>query len=276
MNARKVVVVVALIATLVTSACQTVASTKRPTGDAPRDNEVPGSFYVVKRGDTLMHLAQQTGISVRELIEVNGLTADGALSAGQVLFVPARPGARPAPAFGVTTTKPATAPSPTASTPGAPPAITRAGSSPVITPTGTDPPVTPAVIDAPPAAPRPLAWPLDGVVIRDFSAGGRLPYDGLLIAAPLGTPVHAAADGEVLFAGEQGTSYGVFVVVQHDAGLVTVYANLGKTSVHAKDKVHTGDVLGVVGMSGGLEAPRLHFQARQGRTPTDPLTLLPP
>ncbi|HEY4221677.1 MAG TPA: M23 family metallopeptidase, partial [Myxococcota bacterium] len=96
-----------------------------------------------------------------------------------------------------------------------------------------------------------------------------------LIAAPEGTAVKAAADGAVVFAGDQGTAYGIIVVLQHAGDVVTVYGHLARADVKAGDKVSAGQALGAVGMSGGAETPRLHFQVRRGRTVVDPAPLLP-
>ena len=122
-----------------------------------------------------------------------------------------------------------------------------------------------------------LGWPLEhGVLLRDFSTAGALPHEGLLLAAPAGTPVLAAARGEVLFVGDEGNSFGTLVIVGHGPDLLTVYAHLAAPAVRKGDQVTRGQVIGRVGTTGRAESPQLHFQVRSGRTPIDPLAHLPP
>jgi murein DD-endopeptidase MepM/ murein hydrolase activator NlpD len=122
-----------------------------------------------------------------------------------------------------------------------------------------------------------LGWPLEhGVLLRDFSTAGALPHEGLLLAAPAGTPVLAAARGEVLFVGDEGNSFGTLVILSHGPDLLTVYAHLAAPAVQKGAQVTKGQVLGHVGMTGRAESPQLHFQVRSGRTPVDPLAHLPP
>lgn len=208
-----------------------------------------GTFHTVRAGESVWDLARRSGLTVEEIVEVNGLRSADEVAAGQLLFLPAG---------GVV---------------------------------DDDPPERAASDDEPLAPPgqTPFAWPVDGVVLRDFapagpSQKGPAPFDGLLIAAPSGSAVRAAADGEVLFVGDQGTDYGLLVVVRHgpvaigeaDDALVTVYGHLADPIVKAGDTVRAGQRIASVGTSGGVESPRLHFQARRGRTAIDPLPLLPP
>lgn len=189
-------------------------------------------------GETIWDLSRQSGLSVEEIVEVNGLRSADEVAAGQVIFLPV-------------------------------------GGGPVVDAPAPAEREEPVVLEAP-NGPTPLSWPADGVVLRAFSTGKKLPYDGLLIAAPAGTAVTAAADGEVLFAGDQGTDYGYIVVVRHGGDLVTVYGHLAGAVVKAGERVRAGQRLAVVGTSGRQESPRLHFQVRRGRTVVDPLPLLPP
>jgi murein DD-endopeptidase MepM/ murein hydrolase activator NlpD len=117
------------------------------------------------------------------------------------------------------------------------------------------------------------------MVLRDFASatsknGG---YDGVLIAAPAGTVVLAAASGRVAFAGSQQTALGTFVILEHDHDLVTLYAHLAAPAVQVGATVKAGDVIGVVGTSGLVGvSPRVQFQVRRKQQPIDPLPLLPP
>jgi murein DD-endopeptidase MepM/ murein hydrolase activator NlpD len=120
------------------------------------------------------------------------------------------------------------------------------------------------------------SWPLRGPVIRPFDppdtpfgAGHR----GIDIAAPLGTPVWAAADGVVAFAGRVAGS--LFVSVDHPDGVRTTYSWLGTVEVAPGAPVGRGDVLGTSGPGhAGLDPPHLHFGARVGDVYIDPMLLL--
>jgi murein DD-endopeptidase MepM/ murein hydrolase activator NlpD len=98
-------------------------------------------------------------------------------------------------------------------------------------------------------------------------------HKGLDLAAPEGTPVHAAVSGEVIFAGYEN-GYGNTVVVQHTDGLQTRYAHLGKANVKRGETITGGQVLGVVGTSGHSTGPHLHFEVIRWGEQIDPnLTL---
>jgi len=128
---------------------------------------------------------------------------------------------------------------------------------------------------APLASSSMLAWPLDeGIILRDFDRSRA--HDGITLAAPLGTPVRAAADGEVVFVGDEGKTYGRMVMIRHADTLLTIYAHLGRFDVERGAKVRVRDVIGAVGESGRAESPQLHFQVRRGREPENPLSHLAP
>ena len=247
---------VAALALFGLSACQS-----SPQRRAAPESPPPGVSVVVQPGDTLAGIASAYGVAVDDIADVNGLPHDAHLEPGQRLFVPLPAGPSSTPAPGRSQH----------ARPSRPP--DRRTEQP---PEGTTlPQPGDGGAELPRRAPT-FRWPLDGVVLRDFTRKGDAPYDGILIAAPAGTPVVAAAEGDVLFAGDQGTAYGTLVIVAHKDELVTVYAHLSRVDVQKGAHVSQGDVLGLVGQTGRQDAPRLHFQVRRGRTPIDPLPLLPP
>lgn len=90
----------------------------------------------------------------------------------------------------------------------------------------------------------------------------------------------SGADGIVLVAtaqrtGERYTGYGNYVIVQHAAGLRTLYAHLLASVVKPGETVRQGQVLGFVGSTGNSTGPHTHFEARVENTAIDPLVLLP-
>jgi hypothetical protein len=104
------------------------------------------------------------------------------------------------------------------------------------------------------------------------SNGTRDPHHGVEFANPNGTPVHAAAEGTVVFAGADTEAiyspwrnfYGNLVVVEHAGDVYTLYAHLSRIDVQAGQRVLAGDRLGEVGRTGGAIGSHLHFEVRQG------------
>lgn len=98
-------------------------------------------------------------------------------------------------------------------------------------------------------------------------------HAGLDLAAPMGTPVKAAADAVVVAAGPQG-GYGLAVVLDHGGALATLYAHMSRVDVQAGDVVRRGDPVGLVGSTGASTGPHLHFEVRVSGTPVDPVPYL--
>jgi lipoprotein NlpD len=95
------------------------------------------------------------------------------------------------------------------------------------------------------------------------------------MAAPIGTPVLAAAPGSVIYAGDQVRGYGNMVVLKHADGLVTVYAHNSVLLVQAGETVALGQEVARVGDTGRSTGPHLHFEVRRRDIPQDPLQFLP-
>jgi len=129
-------------------------------------------------------------------------------------------------------------------------------------------------VAAPPAEERAeFRWPARGRVISGFgSKGGN--GDGIAIAVPEGTPVKAASDGVVAYAGEELKGYGKLVLVRHDNGYVSAYAHNGELNVKRGEKVSRGQTIAKSGATGNVTSPQLHFELRKGSTPVDPTKLL--
>ena len=119
------------------------------------------------------------------------------------------------------------------------------------------------------AAPK-FRWPLIGKIEK--AADGR----GLDIAAPEGSAVHAAGDGEVLYASDEIASFGKMIVVRHADGYVTTYAHLQDMAVTKGVQVKRGQILGKSGKTGDVKTPRLHFELRKGDASLDPVGYLAP
>lgn len=112
-------------------------------------------------------------------------------------------------------------------------------------------------------------WPARGRVIAGFGAKGG--NEGINIALPEGTPVKAAEGGTIAYAGSELKGYGNLVLVRHDNGWVSAYANNGEILVKRGDKVKRGQTISKSGQTGNVSSPQLHFELRKGATPVDPL-----
>lgn len=120
-----------------------------------------------------------------------------------------------------------------------------------------------------------FAWPLTGRVISDFGTdtnGER--NDGINIAAPVGTPIRAAAAGTISYAGNELRGYGNLILIKHDDGYVTAYAHAERLTVQRGDTVTKGQIIAYAGSTGDVTSPQLHFEIRHGVQPVNPRTLL--
>jgi murein DD-endopeptidase MepM/ murein hydrolase activator NlpD len=142
--------------------------------------------------------------------------------------------------------------------------------------------VTPTETPVVEAAPKAVAdatpgfrWPVRGRIIAGF---GPKPNgqqnDGIDVAVPENTPIKAAEDGEVAYAGSELKGYGNLVLVKHPNGYVTAYAHAKELLVKRGDKIKRGDVIAKSGQSGNVDAPQLHFEVRKGSAPVDPMQFL--
>ena len=87
-------------------------------------------------------------------------------------------------------------------------------------------------------------------------------HEGIDYAGPIGTPIKAASDGEVVFAGGAG-GYGNLVAIKHGNGYVTRYAHLNAIGVQVGMPVRQGQVIGALGNTGQSTGPHLHFEIRR-------------
>ncbi|MGO9702058.1 MAG: peptidoglycan DD-metalloendopeptidase family protein [Xanthobacteraceae bacterium] len=118
-------------------------------------------------------------------------------------------------------------------------------------------------------------WPVRGRVIAGFGPQPNgLQNDGINLAVPEGTPVKAADDGIVAYAGNELKGYGNLVLVRHSNGFVTAYAHASELLVKKGDVVKRGQVIAKSGQTGTVTSPQLHFEIRKGSVPVDPAQYL--
>ena len=113
------------------------------------------------------------------------------------------------------------------------------------------------------------------MVSSHFGVRDGRPHEGIDLAAPKGTPVFAAADGTVAYAGNGMRGYGNILVLRHANGLMTVYAHNSVLLASRGQPVRAGDRIALVGQSGRASGPHLHFEVRVGEIPRNPLAMLP-
>jgi murein DD-endopeptidase MepM/ murein hydrolase activator NlpD len=136
-------------------------------------------------------------------------------------------------------------------------------------------------------SPLVLSWPMIGARITQGFGPTNLvlepslgPYPhfhtGIDLAAPLGTPVLAAADGIVVAVAHTSVGYGNYVMIAHGGGVITLYAHLLETDVSTGDRVARGKKIGLEGSSGLSTGPHVHFEVRVNDQVVDPQRFLTP
>jgi murein DD-endopeptidase MepM/ murein hydrolase activator NlpD len=118
-------------------------------------------------------------------------------------------------------------------------------------------------------------WPVRGQLIAGFGAkiNGQ-PNNGIDVAVPEDTPVKAADDGTVLYAGNGLKSYGNLLLVRHPNGYVTVYAHAKELLVKVGDEIKRGQIIAKSGRTGDVDRPQIHFEIRKASAPVNPLPYL--
>ncbi|NCC21313.1 MAG: M23 family metallopeptidase [Alphaproteobacteria bacterium] len=218
----------------------------------------PPREYTVRAGDTLYGISRLFSAGMNDVARLNDLRAPYTLKTGQTLRLPS-PSDEESVATRVTPVRTA---SPSATTPVPPgkPAVS-SGSSPR----------TPVTEAAPKRASSRFLMPVSGPVISTYGPKkDGLHNDGINIRAPKGTPVRAAENGVVVYAGRELEGYGNLVLVRHADRWMTAYAHLDKVMAARGARVERGATLGTVGSSGSVDEPQLHFEIRRGTEALNP------
>jgi LysM repeat protein len=212
----------------------------RPTATAGRAAARPTAtrIHVVRDGDTLWDIARQYGARVEDLTALNDLGDSDWIKPGQRLVISgsALPRHRQV----------------SARTRGSQAVMADAASLRVA---GT------------------FFWPARGVLTSRFGWRYRRHHEGIDLAAPHGTPIYAARDGVVDFAGWKG-GYGRVVFLDHGDGIVTVYGHASSLSVQSGQQVKKGQMIARVGCTGRCTGSHLHFEVRVNGRAVNPLPYL--
>jgi murein DD-endopeptidase MepM/ murein hydrolase activator NlpD len=264
--------------------------------------------YVAASGDSIEDVAKRFGVTTRALRAENGLSRNARIKSGQKLRLPAgyRDHGPVKASEPVAAAPPRERPPEPTPQPRSPEPSPRLPSAPVpynalpktsrpytpINPPlqpGTPPPVAPQA--APPLSDAQVSaigrgkfvWPVRGEILSEFGPkpGGQR-NDGVNIQAQAGDPVHAAAAGDVVYAGDQVPGFGNLVLIKHADGWVTAYGHLSRVDVKMQQQVTQGQQIGQAGSTGGVPEPQVHFEVRyassplEGRArPIDPRLVLP-
>ena len=218
----------------------------------------PGT-HIVAEGETAESIADSYGIEEQELRRANNLPASARLAVGEVLIIP---DARTA---GLNSEQLAVSAEPEAEIP--PP------------PSQAEPlPEAPVVAELPPSpnlqqfrtsdSQSRFSMPVDGEIIRAYSGKGG--NEGIDIAAPMGTAVVAAGDGEVALVSRNSDNTAI-LLIRHPDDVFTVYANLMDVELKTGTPVAKGQIVGTIA---GGDKQFLHFEIRIGTDSTDPVPYL--
>ncbi len=190
---------------------------------------ISGVSYKVAKGDTIRSIASKYKADMDEIISYNGLLSDKDLKVGMTILIP-------------------------------------------------DGEVQSIVIAGTATNPTEKLRGAGGPVYKDYYIrpieGGRKSqglhgYNAVDLAAPLGTPIHAAAAGTVIIARSGGYNggYGSYVVISHPNGTQTLYGHMSKVIAIQGQSVAQGDTIGLLGSTGKSTGPHVHFEIRGATNP---------
>jgi murein DD-endopeptidase MepM/ murein hydrolase activator NlpD len=228
-----------------------------------------GRYHLVRAGETGIAIARAYGVDWSQIIAANDLSEPYTLRVGMRVLIPGGPRtlAERAAAFTldvddiVTGGEPALASNQRPARPSSSPARVLPSS---------------AALAEPVRLRGAFAWPMRGDIVARFGPGASGErYNGIEIAAPIGTPVLAAADGVVAYAGNEVANLGGLVILKHGDGWTTVYGHASRLLVQRGQSIKKGQTIASSGDTGSVDRPELHFEMRKGRTPVDPLGQLP-
>jgi murein DD-endopeptidase MepM/ murein hydrolase activator NlpD len=126
-----------------------------------------------------------------------------------------------------------------------------------------------------PIAAAPINMPVEGKIILKFGENNLgNPNQGINIAAPVGSEIHAMAEGVVMHSGFDAKFGNLVIIKSSDSDIFTAYAHMSDLMLKNGENITSGQLVGHVGQTGKVTSPQLHFAVRQGKTPIDPITYL--
>lgn len=208
------------------------------------ERSLPGKIYKTKKDDALWKLSLKYGIPVEEIAETNGIKSNKILKSKKILFIPDYEESKVCSKKETKISKHLKQ---------------RSENQKIKNKNHIN-----------------LEWPVEkGVILRSFDLRPEQLHEGILIKAQSNTMVHAASDGRVLYAGDDGTSYGKIIIIKHKNPFITVYAHLDKIFTKKDKIVKQLEAIGEAGVADGANSSQLHFQLRADRLPVNPEIYLP-
>lgn len=236
----------------------------------------PPQEYRVEQGDTLYGVSRLFNLNVSEVARLNAVEPPYILKVGQVLRLPAvirqaRPQSSLASAAPSPVRKPAALMDGVPVPQGKPVQLARSSGA-----AGQDQPQSLKISRVRTQAPKRVSSkflkPVQGKIISSYGAKSNGLYnDGINIAAPRGTPVKAAENGVVVYAGNALKGSGNLILVRHEGRWMSAYAHLDSIGVRKGQVVKRGSVIGKVGSTGSVSTSQLHFEVRRGTSALDPM-----
>ncbi len=208
--------------------------------------------HVVKRGDTLISISRNYRIGLYELARLNKLGRPYTIRVGQRLKINS-----------VAASEKIEKKAPRRSE--RPPRRARIAAAKSIAKS----------IPRPPRLSGGFLWPVRGRVVSGYGPRSKGLYnDGIDISAPEGTAVRASENGVVAYAGDDLKAFGNMLLIRHAGGWVTAYAYNERLLVKRGDVVRKGQTVALVGSTGTVTRPQLHFEMRRGKRTFDPRKIL--
>lgn len=209
-----------------------------------------GRIHTVRSGESLSLIGQKYATDTYAIARINAISKPFTIYPGQQLRIP-----RGAAGAGVAS-------------------LPRSGASSTSSPRQSAP--AKAAVPPPPSlVGRGFQWPVRGKMLSGFGPKAKgLQNDGINIAAPRGTPVVAAENGVVAYAGNELRGFGNLLLLKHSNGWITAYAHNDSLLVKRGDKIKKGQKIAKIGSTGNVATPQLHFELRKGRRAVDPVKYL--
>lgn len=227
------------------------------------------AVHVVRQGDTVYSISRRYGVDMSSLTRMNGMKKEPySIFPGQILKLPPSV----VEASEETVVARAEQPKPEARKSAKPASAAKTAPKKASSAKKRSAVRLPA---APARSSGKFAWPVNGTVMTKFGAAGAGRHnDGINIKIAEGTPVAAAENGVVAYAGNELKGFGNLLLVKHADGWITAYAHNKEFLVKRGDSVKRGQPIAKAGKTGSAKEPQLHFEIRKGTKAVDPLTYL--
>lgn len=224
--------------------------TDRSAGSASASEPAPPGYYRVKKGDTLARIALDNGQAPRDVaqwnIAANPSFNPNVIEVGDLILIKPPATAKTSKPLEVRPIAPETVETPKADS--------------------KAPASKPEMVAEPGIR---LSWPAKGKVTEEFNDKNK----GIDIAGKVGETIQAAADGNVVYAGNSLRGYGNLVIIKHDNTYLTAYAHNSKLLVKEGDNVRKGQKIAEMGDT-DTNSPKLHFELRANGKPVNPTPYL--